>query len=354
VTLRQAQGDRELIVETEGHLGRIRLNRPQALHALTTAMCHEIVAALDTFEGDDGIAGVLIDHASGRGFCAGGDIRMLSDSVQGDGVAARAFFHAEYRMNDRLFCFAKPSVAVMDGIAMGGGVGIAWACRHRVATENTRFAMPETGIGLFPDVGGGWHLPRLAGQVGKFMGLTGARLDGAECVALGLATHFVPQDRLPELASALYDRTDFEATLDALSVEPPPARIAQNRERIDQLFAGATVGEIMAALEADGGDWALKELATLKSKSPRSMAVALRQLREGAAMADFADVMAMEYRIAVRTLAHPDFVEGVRAVVIDKDNAPRWVPEVTEAEVDAAFAPLPPDQEWRPLSIRSP
>jgi enoyl-CoA hydratase len=344
----------DLLVTKEGCLGRIRLNRPKALHALTTDMCLHLLDALAAFEGDNEITVVVIDHAEGRGFCAGGDIRMLSDSVKGDGVAARAFFHTEYRLDHRLFTYPKPTVSVMDGITMGGGVGIALPCRYRIATENTRFAMPETGIGLFPDVGGSWYLSRLPGQVGKFLGLTGARLDGAECLALGLATHYLAADALPVAISALHDSTDIFATLKAHGTGAPLARIVENRTQIDRLFAGDSVAEIMAALEADGGDWALKELATLRSKSPLSMAVALRQLREGVAMTDFADIMRMEYRIAVRVLARPDFIEGVRAVVIDKDNAPRWVPDVSDADVDAAFAPLPESDEWTPHPSSSP
>ncbi len=336
----------DLIVEKQGSLGRIRLNRPKALHALTTEMCVGIIAALDDFERDPDIATVAFDHAEGRGFCAGGDIRMLADSMKGDGVAARAFFHTEYRLDHRLFTYSKPTISVMDGITMGGGVGIALPCKYRISTENTRFAMPETGIGLFPDVGGSWYLSRLPGQVGKFMGLTGARLDGAECLALGLATHYLAAAALPAALAALDHGPDLPATLKAHSTGAPLARIVENRTHIDGLFVGESVDEIMATLEADGGDWALKELATLRSKSPRSMAVALRQLREGAAMTDFADTMRMEYRIAVRMLSHPDFVEGVRAVVIDKDNAPRWQPYVTDADVDAVFAPLAPDEEW--------
>jgi enoyl-CoA hydratase len=339
----------DLIVAKEGRTGRLRLNRPQALHALTTDMCLRMLDALGEFEADDDVAAVVIDHAEGRGFCAGGDIRMLSDGMKGDGVAARAFFHTEYRLDYRLFTFPKPTVSIMDGITMGGGVGIALPCRYRIATENTRFAMPETGIGLFPDVGGSWYLSRLPGQLGKFMGLTGARLDGAECLALGLATHYIASADVPAAIAALNGGEDIFATLKSHGAGAPLARIVENRTHIDRLFAGDTMADIMAALEADGSGWALKELTTIRSKSPLSMAVALRQLRDGVAMTDFADVMRMEYRIAVRVLAHPDFVEGVRAVVIDKDNAPQWVPDVSDADVDAVFAPLPSSQEWTPL-----
>ncbi len=347
----------EVLVSTEGANGRIRLNRPKALHALTTGMCLSILDALADFEADDAIAVVVIDHAASpdgdlkksRGFCAGGDIRMLAESGRGDGSAARAFFHAEYRMNHRLFTYAKPTVAVMDGIVMGGGVGIALPCTYRIATENTRFAMPETGIGLFPDVGGGWYLSRLPGQVGKFLALTGARLDGAECLALGLATHYLSADAVTATIEALHDSTDIFATLKAHGSGAPLARIVENRTHIDRLFVGDSVAEIMAALEADGSDWACKELATLRTKSPLSMTVALRQLREGAAMPDFAAEMRQEYAIGARVVHTPDFIEGVRALIVDKDNAPRWVADVDPAQIDAIFVPMSVEEEWTPL-----
>jgi enoyl-CoA hydratase len=340
----------DLIVSRQGAIGRIRLNRPTALHALTTDMCLGIIEALGDFEADDAVEAVVFDHAEGRGFCAGGDIRMLADSMKGDGVAARAFFHTEYRMNHRLFTYAKPTVSIMDGITMGGGVGIALPCTYRVATENTRFAMPETGIGLFPDVGGSWYLPRLPGKVGIFLALTGARLDGAECLAVGLATHYVAAADLPDTLTALSRTTDnIAGTLKSYGTGAPLARIVENRAYIDRLFAADDVDGVMTDLEADGSAWATKELATMRTKSPLSMAVAMRQLREGAAMTDFADVMRMEYRIACRVAAQSDFIEGVRAVVIDKDNSPHWTADALDTAIDAVFAPLPADQEWTPL-----
>jgi enoyl-CoA hydratase len=340
----------DLIVTTQGQIGRIRLNRPSALHALTTDMCLGIIKALAAFESEASIKAVVFDHAHSRGFCAGGDIRMLAESGKGDGGEARAFFHTEYRMNHRLFTYPKPTVTIMDGITMGGGVGIALPCQYRVATENTRFAMPETGIGLFPDVGGGWYLPRLPGKVGMFLALTGARLDGAECLAVGLATHYIAAADLPNVLTALSNNpNDIAATLKTHGTGAPIARIVENRTHIDRLFAADSVAGIMAALEADGSAWAAKELATLRTKSPLSMAVAMRQLREGAAMPDFAAEMTQEYAIGTRVVHTHDFIEGVRALIIEKDNAPQWQPTVDPAEVDAIFAPLPADQQWTPL-----
>ncbi len=344
----------QLIVEVQGPVGRIALNRPKALHALTAAMCDAILAALEAWRGDDGIRAVILDHAAGtRGFCAGGDIRMLAESGAGDGEAARRFFATEYRMNHRLFTYAKPIVAVMDGITMGGGVGVSLPCRYRIATENTKFAMPETGIGLFPDVGAGWYLSRLPGRIGQYLALTGQRLDGGEAHALGLATHYLPADRVAEAkARILADPTAIDAVLDDLSAPPPEARILADRAAIDRLFAADTLEDILAALAADGGDWATRQRATLDTKSPQAMKVSLRLLKDGAGMASFADEMAHEYAVATRVVQRHDFAEGVRAVIVDKDNAPRWNPAtpdgVSDHVIDQIFAPLPPAEAWTP------
>jgi enoyl-CoA hydratase len=278
---------------------------------------------------------------------------MLANSGAKDGAEAREFFHTEYQLNHRLFTYSKPTVAFMDGITMGGGVGISLPCKFRVATENTRFAMPETGIGLFPDVGGGWYLSRLPGRTGQFLALTGAQMDGAECVFLGLATHFIPAAALGEVkAKIAADPSAIEAILDAFAEEPPPARIEENLERIDRLFASDQLEDIYAALEADGSDWAQKELATLRTKSPQTMKVALRLLKEGAHMHSFADEMRQEYAVGAHVVQRHDFLEGVRAVIIDKDNAPKWNPatpeSVTEHMLDTIFSALPDDEAWTP------
>ena len=344
----------DILISTERGVGRIRLNRPKAIHALTTAMCETMSAALLKWRSDPGVEAVLIEHAEGRGFCAGGDVVMLARSGDGDAEQAKRFFFEEYRLNHLLFTYPKPTVAIMDGITMGGGVGITLPCQVRIATENTRLAMPETGIGLFPDVGGGWYLSRLPGRVGQFMALTGARLDGAECRFLELATHYVPQAALPDLLERLA-RTPSRAAGVAgqFAVTPPPARIEANLPLIAKLFAPETVEEVIAGLEADGGDWATTELATLRSKSPLSCKVSLRLLREGAERATFADEMRAEYALASRVVQTHDFIEGVRALLIDKDNAPNWQPAVPEAvlddTVDQLFVPLPPGEEWTPF-----
>ncbi len=345
----------EVLTFIEGKIGRIRLNRPKALHALTKDMCSAILAALVEWRDNPTVKAVLIDHAEGRGFCAGGDIRMLAESGAGDGSQARDFFHEEYRLNHYLFTYRKPSLAFMDGITMGGGVGIALPCRYRVVTENTRFAMPETAIGLFPDVGGGWYLSRLPGRLGHFVALTGARLDGAECKFLGLATHYIPHAALEEVKARIADHPErIEGIVGQASVTTPPARIADNLVQINKAFASNRLEEVIAALQADGSQWSETELATLRCKSPQACKVSLRLLVDGAKMKDFADEMRQEYAVATRVVQRHDFVEGVRSVLIDKDNQPRWDPAtpegVTEHMIDTIFAPMPDGQEWTPLS----
>ena len=353
----------DLLTTIHGKTGHISLNKPASLHALTLDMCRAMSAQLTAWADDPAVQAVLLDHAPApdgnpklsRGFCAGGDIRYLREAlVAGDVARALGFYFDEYQLNHQMFSSAKPIVSFWDGIVMGGGAGVALPCRYRVATENTRFAMPETGIGLFPDVGGGWYLPRLNGRIGVFLGLTGARLDGAECLAAGLVTHYLPAAVLEEAKTRIAAQPELIADiLDALSITPPEARILGNIEQINQLFASDRLEDIVAALEADGSDWALKELAIVRSKSPLSNKVALRQLAEGAKCATFEDNMRMEYRLAAHMLARPDFAEGIRAVIVDKDNAPVWNPAtpeaVSDALIDEIFEPLPPEKEWMPL-----
>ena len=345
----------DVLIGVEGRVGRIALNRPKAIHALNLPMCQAMIDALLAWRDDAAIEAVVIDHSEGRGFCAGGDIRMLAESGAKDGREARAFFHTEYRLNHLLFTYAKPVAAFMDGITMGGGVGISQPAKYRVATEHTRFAMPETGIGLFPDVGGGWYLPRLEGRVGAFLALTGARLDGAECLALGLATHYLPSANLAEAKERIAQHPDrIGGILGELSVTAPPAAITGQIDKINRLFASDRYEDILAALEKDGGEWAQKELGALRTKSPQTCKVALRQLREGAAMPDFAAEMRQEYAIGSRVVQMHDFLEGVRALIVDKDNSPKWDPPtpeaVTDEWIDAIFAPLPPAEAWTPLT----
>lgn len=344
----------DVIISVENGVGRISLNRPGAIHALNLAMCEAMTTALLLWQNDDSVKAVILDHAEGRGFCAGGDIRMLAESGAKGGEEARHFFHTEYRLNHLLFSYPKPIAAFMDGITMGGGVGLALPAKYRVATENTRFAMPEAGIGLFPDVGGGWFLPRLEGRVGVYLALTGARIKGPDCLALGLATHYIAADALDDLKAAItVNPANLAKLLDEAATDAPPADITADLPRINALFASDRLEDIISALRADDSEWAAKQLESLLNKSPQTCKVTLRQLAEGAQMTDFADQMAQEYAIGARVVTMHDFIEGVRALIIDKDHSPKWNPttaeEVSDEWINAIFAPLPENERWTPL-----
>lgn len=346
----------DVTIRQQGSLGRITLTRPSALHALNTQMCAAILEAVTRWAADPAIRLIWIDHQDGtRGFCAGGDIRMLAQSGAADAAEARDFFRTEYRMNAALEAFPKPVLALIDGVTMGGGVGLSVHGSHRVATERTVFAMPETGIGLFPDVGGGWFLPRLRGELGTWLALTGARLKGSEVAAARVATHYMPSQMIPALAKQL-EAADFSAgapellneILARFSHAVPAAGFEAHCAVIDRCFAFDAAEDILAALDAEAGDWARTEAAVLRTKSPETVKVALRQLREGRASANFSDNMRMEFRIGWRKVQSADFLEGVRAVIVDKDNAPAWTParleDVTEASVARYFEPLGADE----------
>ncbi len=348
----------DVLTVKEGLAGRLRLNRPKALHSLNRQMVRDMAAALHEWRNDPDVRIILIDHAEGRGFCAGGDVVDISQNVEGAEAAARAFFFDEYRLNHLEYTYPKPGVAFMDGVTMGGGVGIACPCRYRVATERTVLAMPETTIGIFPDVGGGRYLSRLRGRLAQFLALTGARLDGAECLKLRLATHYLPSDRLDEAKERIMAQPfRVQAVLDELSEEQvPEARIDANLTKIDRYFASDRLEDIVGALDAgaaEGDEWAATEAATIRAKSPTACKVSLKLLQESPYQLHFVDEMRMEYGIMVRLIHHPDFKEGVRALLIDKDSKPNWRPTKPEAigerDVDAFFEPLPTEEQWHPF-----
>jgi enoyl-CoA hydratase len=344
----------EVIVSSDGGCGHVTLNRPKAINALSFDMCRTIIAALQSWEFDPEIAAIIIDHSDGRGFCAGGDLRALYENLRDGGSEVLDFFRTEYRLNHLLFTLAKPSVCFMDGIVMGGGAGIAMPCRYRVATESTVFAMPETGIGFFPDVGAGWFLSRLPDRIGQWLALTSARLDGADCLRLGLATHYLPHDELASVKARIQKAPDeLEVILSDASISPPPARIDMLHTDIDRLLAADRIEDIFAVLNADPSPWAKEQLTEIRKKSPRSCKVALRVLAECGKLTQFFEIMQLEYRVSSQLARKPDFSEGVRAFVIDKDNRPKWSPsrfeDVNDEEIDAIFAPLPENEEWTPL-----
>jgi enoyl-CoA hydratase len=346
------QADDEIRVQRRGALVVVTLNRPGALNALSFAMCRVLDDGLRRWKADPEVHAVLIKGAGERAFCAGGDIRWLYEVLTTRGEAeALGFYALEYPLNARLHHFPKPYIALLDGITMGGGVGVSVHGSHRVVTERTVFAMPETGIGLFPDVGATHVLPRLPGALGMYLGLTGARLGAADCLGAGIGGCYVPADRLDELEQALADadlsgnaHRAVTAVLDGFGGDPGWPRLIEHMGRIDRCYGKDRLDEVMRALEDEPTGWGRQELETLASKSPTSLAVTFRQLRQGAAL-DFNAAMRLEYRLVHRFVAGHDFREGVRALIIDKDNLPSWRPswleDVTTAEVEAYFRPLP-------------
>jgi enoyl-CoA hydratase len=333
-------------------LGHVTLNRPKAFNALTHDMCRRFDAQMRAWAAQDDVATVVVTGSGDRAFCAGGDVRALWDAVP-DGALTRDFFWDEYRLNRRLFRYSKPYVALADGVTMGGGVGVSAPARFRVVTERTVFAMPETGIGLFPDVGGSYYLSRCPGQTGVYLALTGTRIKAADLLYAGLYTHHAPAECLPELLVAL-EMEAPSAVLKRFATAPGgEATLPPLRDAIDRCFAGATIEEIRTALlqeqqEGREGDWAQATLMALDRMSPTSLRVTLRQIREGAKL-EFEDCLRMEFRLVRRFMRGHDFHEGVRALLVDKDNAPKWRPatlaEVTPAMVDAYFAPLTDEDE---------
>lgn len=335
----------EILFEAKSGVGLVTLNRPQALNALTLGMVRGLDAQLRAWVGDPAVHCVVIQGAGDRAFCAGGDIRALYEAGKSKtGTLTADFYREEYRLNRLIKRYPKPYVALIDGVVMGGGVGLSVHGSHRVATERTLFAMPETGIGLFPDVGGSYFLPRCPGHVGLYLGLTGARLKAADCLYAGIATHHTVAAELNSLVDALRQSGGVTETIARFATSPGPASLEAARTTLDRCFAAPTVEAIQAALEEDGSAWATGARAAMGEKSPTCQKVTLRQLERGARLS-FEDCMVMEFRLSQRAMATADYYEGVRAAVIDKDRTPKWRPaslaEVSEAEVEAWFAPLP-------------
>ncbi|MEM6488056.1 MAG: enoyl-CoA hydratase/isomerase family protein [Pseudomonadota bacterium] len=345
----------EILFERRGHLGLVTLNRPKALNALTHGMALALHARLDTWAADPAVAVVAIQGSGERAFCAGGDIRALYDAGAPGGERGRAnfaFYADEYRLNAAIRRFPKPFVALMDGIVMGGGVGVSIHGSLRIATERTVFAMPETGIGLFPDVGATWFLPRLPGATGLWLGLTGARLKGHQAVQAGICDYLLPSHRLDWqldwLAEGRWQSPPQGRDLDLAFPQTGPQDHVRQRgladqASIDRCFAAGSVEGVLDRLAGLGTDWAEAQAAAIAAKSPTCTALTFRQLRAGATL-DFAACMALEYRLARFCMTHPDFYEGVRAAIIDKDGRPAWSPAtlaaVDPAVLDGAFAEI--------------
>jgi enoyl-CoA hydratase len=349
----------DVLLETRGPLGLVTLNRPRALNALDLGMIRALHPQLDAWAADPAIRAVVIQGAGDRAFCAGGDVRAVALSLDAPDAAAeghlsRAFFREEYALNHRIHHFPKPFIALVDGICMGGGLGLSAHGSHRVVTDRLALAMPETAIGLFPDVGGGWFLPRFPGEAGTYLGLTGARCAAADALWLGFATHHVPHPQLSAVRDALA-AADWSAeaphavatrVLAGFHVDPGPAPLRELHPAIDRCFAAHRVEDILAALEGEDSPWSDTTWTALERMSPSSLKVTLRQLRHCASL-PYEEVVAVEYRLVRRLTARPDFREGIRAVLIDKDHRPHWKPptlaEVHDADVEACFEPLGPE-----------
>jgi enoyl-CoA hydratase len=344
----------DLIVRREGAAGVIRLNRPKAINAVTLEMFRDVDKALDRFEADPAVSLILLEGAGERGLCAGGDIRALYDSSRAGGDLGKILWREEYILNARIAKFPKPYVAFMDGIVMGGGVGLAAHGSHRVVTDKTKLAMPEVGLGFFPDVGGTWLLSRSPGEIGTYFGLTGQTMNGPDAVYAGFADTVVPSGRLAALREALIqvragaNCSDVKAVIDGFATGETAGPVAALQSGIDNWFAHDRMEDIVAALGRDGSELAHATLKTLNEKSPRGMVVTLKLLRLARKSSSLEQCLVREYRAALAVFASDDFREGVRAAVIDKDRNPKWSPprieDVTPEMVAPYFAELGADE----------
>lgn len=336
----------EVLVRVERGVGFLTLNRPKAINSLTQTMVTALDAALDAWERDDEVRAVVINGAGERGLCAGGDVVALYHSARADGVDARRFWFDEYRLNARIGNYPKPYVALMDGIVMGGGVGVSAHGSVRVVTEKSTIAFPEVGIGFIPDVGGTYLLSRAPGLLGIHAALTGAPFSGADAIELGFADHFVPQKDLARF-TAMVEADGPEAAVSAYAQEPPPSQLAAQRGWIDHCYAGETVADIVAALRGHDEGPANEAAGLIATRSPVALAVTLAAVRRAAALGSLEDVLVQEYRVSCSSLKSHDFVEGIRAQLVDKDRNPQWSPssitEVTDDDVAAYFVRADPD-----------
>lgn len=337
--------DGDLIVRREGAVGVIRLNRPKALNAMTLEMSEGIDAALDRFENDDDVAVVLLEGAGERGLCAGGDIRGLWESSKAKGDLGKRFWRQEYVMNARIAKYPKPYVAFMDGLVMGGGVGLSAHARHRVVTDKTKLAMPEVGLGFFPDVGGTYLLSRSPGELGAYFGLTGTTMNGPDAIHAKFADAVVPSAKLPVLREALTKvnrgttSTEIDRLIASFATGETSGPVAAKQAAIDGWFAPDRMEDIFAALESDGSELAQATLKMLGEKSPRGMVVTLKLLRLGRMTPTLEECVVREYRAALEVFRSDDFREGVRAAVIDKDRNPKWSPARIEDVTSEMLAP---------------
>jgi enoyl-CoA hydratase/carnithine racemase len=337
----------ELLIREEGRAGILTLNRPKALNALTHDMVRTLEAQYLKWAAAPRIYGIILEAAPGRAFCGGGDLRALMAVAEADLEAAYQFFRDEYQHNWSLERFTKPNVALIDGIVMGGGVGASIFGTHRVAGENLRFAMPETGIGFFPDVGGGFFLSRFPGETGLYLALTARSIGRADAFYLGFATHCIDAAQFDQIRHAMVEGDPIDPVLDALHRHPGESELERLRPVIDRIFSESSVEAILSRLDSETGahaDWAREAAVAVRQRAPLSLKVALRQIREGRRLKTLKDELKVEYRLMTHMLTRSDLREGVRAALIDRDTPAKWQParleEVTDAMVDACFAPL--------------
>jgi enoyl-CoA hydratase len=339
----EAPAEPEVLFSRDGHLAHIVLNRPKAMNALTHGMAIGITGALEAWANDDAIRAVVVSGAGDRALCAGGDIVSLYRDILDGGAGAARFWADEYDLNARIAEYPKPYVAIMDGVVLGGGVGISAHGSDRVVTERTKIGMPEVGIGFVPDVGGTWLLSRAPGELGTHAGLTGGTFGGADALALGLADYYVESDRLPELVEALGSMSVADAML-RFTTDAPPSTIAGSRSWIDECYASDDAAEILDRLEASSNEDARATAAIIRTKSPTAVAVTLESLRRARRLGSLEEALDQEYRVSVRFAVGTEMPEGIRAQVIDKDRSPRWnpatLPEISREQIDAYFAPL--------------
>ncbi len=341
----------DVIIRREGRAGRITLNRPKALNALTYPMVLAIDDALKRWEQDPEIAVVILDGAGDRALCAGGDVRAIYESASEGSGFARKFWADEYRLNAYIGRYPKPYVAFMDGIVMGGGIGLSGHGSHRIVTERSQLAMPETGIGLIPDVGGTWLLAHAPGETGIYLGLTGERMRGAGTMYARFADSFVPSSRLADLAKALSEienSSDVDSVIARFSEAPPPSDLASHAREIDATFCFDSVEKIRDALASMNTEWSRKTLEELDRRSPLALKLTLAAIRNARTLPSLEAALNVEYRLTVRLLEHGEFLEGVRALLVDKDRAPKWNPprlaDVTDEMVAQFLSPLPPNE----------
>lgn len=339
-------GDSEILTRVAGGVGVVTLNRPKAINSLTQSMVDVLAEVLADWARDDAVRAVVLEGAGERGLCAGGDIVAIYHSARGDGAEARKFWFDEYRLNALIGRFPKPYVALMDGIVMGGGVGLGAHSNVRVVTDTTKLGMPEVGIGLIPDVGGTYLLARAPGSLGLHVALTGVPFSGADAIALGFADHFVPHDELAAFTKAIIDH-DVDTALAEHAVEPPASSLVAQRHWIDECYAGDTVTEIVAELRGHDAGPANDAANVIAGRSPIALSVTLASVRRAAHLDTLEDVLVQEFRVSCASSRSHDLVEGIRAQLIDKDRNPKWspaaLPLVTTADVEAYFAPAEPD-----------